>query len=304
MGNEQSAESTDAKLQKATGDNLQETEEVMTAAMRKLFRHTAKYRLNPDGSVTFFPTPNCDPAKKHAQPKVISSAIEQVLLDEGCSKLEAMSDSAVEVLGAPGRRHNKSCSFISAATQAWSAHHPLRLRPEHIWLLILQSTAVHVEQNAEKLREKFVQHQGKKELVVVRDGFLVGSAKNDWEGVVKEFVQQIDKSTVEDTCELLECDFSSTSLVETIAGKITVMDICKSYFDYTVRTMCGFPEITLDGTKADWASLREKAGRLLTEKVTKQFGQEWAAALLPVLDRFVAAFDGEIDCLFWCAFLF
>jgi len=37
----------------------------------------------------------------------------------------------------------------------------------------------------------------------------------------------------------------------------------------------------------------------LNEKVTKKFGKEWKKSLLPLLDRFICAFDGEIDCLFW-----
>ena len=38
---------------------------------------------------------------------------------------------------------------------------------------------------------------------------------------------------------------------------------------------------------------------LLENKVDKKFGTEWGSALLPLLDRFIGAFDGEIDCLFW-----
>merc|ERR1719491_1376190 len=104
--------------------------------------------------------------------------------------MEAMSDATIKVVGTS----DQSCSFIVAATQAWSEHHPLKLKPEHIWLLILQSTAVHVDQNAEKLRQKFVNFEGKKELLLRRDEFVLGSTTNDWEGLVKEFVEQIDKA--------------------------------------------------------------------------------------------------------------
>merc|ERR1719295_1572428 len=116
MGNEQSTDGTDAK-QKST-------HEAMTAEMRKLQRHTAKFQLNPDGSLTFFPTPNCEASKEkpRTRPKPIWAAMHQVLLGEGCSKSEAMSDSTVNVLGAPTHYDNKSCSFIGAATEAWSAH--------------------------------------------------------------------------------------------------------------------------------------------------------------------------------------
>merc|ERR1719195_2295745 len=88
-------------------------------------------------------------------------------------------------------------------------------------------------------------------------------------------------------------------MTEKLAAKVTIMDICKNYFSYRCYTMCGFPQITLDGTKDDWIKLKEKAVKLLNEKVTKKFGEEWKKSLLPLLDRFIGAFDGKIDCLFW-----
>lgn len=52
--------------------------------------------------------------------------------------------------------------------------------------------------------------------------------------------------------------FSNTTEIEDIAQKITIMDICKNYFDYKCSTECGFPEITLEGTEADWRMLKEQ----------------------------------------------
>merc|ERR1719486_1736966 len=63
--------------------------------------------------------------------------------------------------------------------------------------------------------------------------------------------------------------------------------------------MCGFPEITLDGSKADWQLLREKAEKLLSRKVERKFGEQWKRSLLPILDRFIAAFDGDTCMVFW-----
>lgn len=37
---------------------------------------------------------------------------------------------------------------------SWSKHYPFRLPVEHIWLLMLQAIAVHIDQNADKLRSK------------------------------------------------------------------------------------------------------------------------------------------------------
>ena len=77
------------------------------------------------------------------------------------------------------------------------------------------------------------------------------------------------------------------------------MDICKNYFEYSFRTACGFPKIILTGTKQDWVKLYHKTEKLLNTKVDPYFGKKWGNALLPILKRFVMAFDGKIDCLFW-----
>ena len=43
-------------------------------------------------------------------------------------------------------------------------HYPIRIKPDDIWLLILQAFSNHVNANPEKLRELFVDFEGKKAL--------------------------------------------------------------------------------------------------------------------------------------------
>jgi hypothetical protein len=68
----------------------------------------------------------------------------------------------------------------------------------------------------------------------------------------------------------------------------------KSYFDARIVTLCGIPSITLLGTADDWRAIRRRA------EVLSEFDLgSWIAALLPVLDQFVAAADGHADRSFW-----
>ena len=53
-------------------------------------------------------------------------------------------------------------AFIVSIEIAYFKHYPLKLSPSQIWILILQSIGIHIDQNAEKLRDKFVSHQDKK----------------------------------------------------------------------------------------------------------------------------------------------
>ena len=45
-------------------------------------------------------------------------------------------------------------------------HYPIRVKPDDIWILIVQAFSHHVNINSESLRNMFVDFSGKKELVV------------------------------------------------------------------------------------------------------------------------------------------
>eukprot|EP01084_Bolivina_argentea_P285000 488622_1 len=270
--------------------------------LKALKQHKCDYYINEKdgGSVTFFPSPFL--SKNDLGNKLLnktsfikSKQFSNIMKENNCNKLEYLFDFNCEVIDSPNDLH----SFIIAAELAYFLHYPLRISPSHIWLMILHAVGIHVDKNAELLRNKFVTHQGKKELIVERDEFVKGSRNNDWSGVIKEFAAQIDKNTVNNTVPLLECDFSDTTPVMKISGKVAIMDMCKHYFEYTMRCGCGFPQITLSGNKKDWVKLRNKTSKLLSEKVDVKFGKNWLMALIPLIDRFIDAYDGKIDCLFW-----
>jgi hypothetical protein len=69
----------------------------------------------------------------------------------------------------------------------------------------------------------------------------------------------------------------------------------QSYFKYGVITLCGIPEITLDGTADDWRAIRRRARALEEYELT------WTDALGPVLDQLVATAEGRVDVPFWKA---
>jgi hypothetical protein len=177
-------------------------------------------------------------------------------------------------------------AFVGAAVLAFAKHFPLELKPDHFWLLVQQGISKHVEMHAEQLRAKFVNFHGKKELVVRADDFALGSAANDWPRVFPQFVEQIDAHTVPGVVPRLESVFSTTTPVDAIAGKITLMDVCKSFFEYTVMTMCGFPSVTLHGTRADWVQLHEKIPAALA-LCEPGFASSWGAALASVTEKFI-----------------
>eukprot|EP01083_Nonionella_stella_P059837 156574_1 len=280
-------------------------EQKISAFLQHLHEYKCEYYINKrDGSVTFFPSPflsKADLGKKALEKAAFlnSKQLHNIMQQHKCSKLEYPFDLQASVVETPHDLH----PFIVALELAYFKHYPLRLSPSHLWLLILHAIGTHIDHNAETLRAKFVTHQGKKELSVVREEFVKGSLKNDWSGVIKEFAQKIDENTVKDTVPLLEVDFSDSTAVEKIAGKVAIMDMMKRYFSFGLYGGCGFPQITLGGKKEDWVKLKRKASKLLSEKTVHDFGKKWSSALLPLIDRFICAYDGKIDCVFWNAMI-
>lgn len=203
-----------------------------------------------------------------------------------------------EAMGANGTNlvATGSHGFIHAVHTAFALHLPLTLSPDDVWLCVAQGFANHVNAHAETLRKRFVAHEGKATIRVVRNEFVKGSANNDWPGAFTEFSAQIGEY-IGKTRDLLVSDFSTTGLVEKSASEIVLMDAMQQFFDYRMRTLCGFPRITLLGTVADWENVRQRAAVLAEYECSW-----WTDQLTPVLDEFVAAARGTANTKFWESF--
>ena len=60
----------------------------------------------------------------------------------------------------------KNAPVLNGFYTAHINHYPIRIKPDDIWLLIVQAFSSHVNANSEELRNYFVNFDGKKELVV------------------------------------------------------------------------------------------------------------------------------------------
>lgn len=183
-------------------------------------------------------------------------------------------------------------ALLAALRIAFYDHVPLRLSPDAVWVTLARGFALHVTENAERLRHRFVRHQGKEKLVVERPDFLPGR-DNPWPEAFAAFGGQLADRTGGLT-SLIEADFSTTGPVERAVSHLMAMDAFKTYFEYVLLAGCGIPSVTLTGTVEDWRRLREKAGRFA------DYGLEhWVEALDPVLAHFELAKAGRADAGFW-----
>jgi hypothetical protein len=205
-------------------------------------------------------------------------------------RIEAFSTSEATLVSATDAH-----ALAQAAHDAFYEHYPLVLTPDSVWFCIAQGFAHHVALNAEKLRSRFVRHQGKEKLVVERLDFELGRP-NPWPEVFAAFSEQI-ASHVGRLRDLVVADFSTTGPLERAASEVVLMDAFQPYFEYEMRAGCGIPSITLLGTADDWKNVRRRAAHLA------EFGLEaWTEALLPVLDEIVRSAEGHGDGEFWRSF--
>mmetsp|Transcript_24375 Transcript_24375/g.51706 ORF Transcript_24375/g.51706 Transcript_24375/m.51706 type:complete len:544 (-) Transcript_24375:781-2412(-) len=215
-------------------------------------------------------------------------------------RLEAVAETPETIVFSGGS------GFLAACLTAFAQHLPLELSPDHIWAVLSYAFAKHVDTHAEELRKNFVQHEGKKRLLVEVNGFVMsggdlekGTSAAEWEQkVFPGFSRQIKEHIGEKVHATIASDFTTTTNTARAAHEITLMSAMKNYFSYGMSTCCGIPNITLFGSESDWTALRARAenlGNLMTPAVR----DAWMPYLLPVLDEFVESYKGNVKHGFW-----
>lgn len=211
------------------------------------------------------------------------------LLEESCTKeykecqklIQSSFDSKSEHV-----LHSSRNAFVHGAIRAYSWHHHLVWRPEDVWFAILAQLSSYINKHAEELREKFVAHEGKKELEVVVQGtrFTVDNGS-----LAREMSYLLEKNVVDpELREWIMPAFTTTTKTDEVVASILMMGTLQKYFGYSFRYSCGIPSVTLLGERADWETMLARLEKLNT------FGtgaEQWYRLLKPVLSRFVQTFD-------------
>ena len=182
--------------------------------------------------------------------------------------------------------------FFYGMYEAYADHRPFVLSPDMVWMLISQGFSHHINANPEKYRDRMVDFQGKKSLVVESDKPL---EEAEWERLIPKFAKEIKKNTKGTIAETIIADFSTTTSYEQIASEITLMETTKAYFEFVVMyAACGIPEVTLLGTTEDWQKVYDKTMQL------RSFDLDWwIDELAPILKQFIKSSKGYADTKFW-----
>jgi len=242
-------------------------------------------------------TANCKDTK--IGPKMTNITFQQALQSSVASKLESWSKTPRQLVQLKTLKSVVN-QFLATVHTAFADHYPLYLTPDMLWICITQGFAIHVKENAEQLRHKFVSHEGKEKIEIVRDLFVKGDPNNNWEGTFDSFSALIKNYIGEETHATIVSSFSTTGPLEKAISEIVLMDAMQKYFSYSVSTMCGIPAFYLAGQKEDWNLLKTKAAALV--KIDASVLDGWGVGLDSIFDEILKAFDGVTNDVFWNSF--
>lgn len=176
--------------------------------------------------------------------------------------------------------------FVHAVWYAYSYHHHLTIRPDDIWFAILSQLNFYINKNAEELRDHFVAHEGKKELVIEDIGSMdtldYGLFARKMTGLIQENVKDPNLR------DWIMPTFSTTTVDDRSTAAVLMMGSLQAYFSYTSMCMCGIPSITLLGNRDDYDDILSRLDKL------DELGDQtkiFAGLLRPILRNFIASFD-------------
>lgn len=187
-------------------------------------------------------------------------------------------------------------AFYRAFCEAYNNHYDMILSPDDIWLIVCLQFTKYVGANAEKMRELFVSHEGKKKLSVTTRKEL---EESEWTEFFELILNVIKNNTKAEIADLLQANFSTTTHVEKLLSTAVIMDTFKSYFSYgRCIPMCGIRNLMFMGNLDDWKLLQSKILQLETYAIDDKWRQ-YISNLKPIITQFIEAYQGRVDQSFW-----
>ena len=178
---------------------------------------------------------------------------------------------------------------LSGLFKAYCNHYPIRIKPDDLWLLIVQCFCHHVNDNAKDLRKYFVNFEGKKKLEIKIECLKI--EKENLEIFVEKINQELKKYIGNEVIEYLTPDFTTTDINTKLVCQMSIMDTFKKYFDYDFDEIaCGIPYIILEGEAEDYRKIILKAKNL------SKYNFGWYIdRIIPIIQKMVDAKEGKVD---------
>ena len=191
------------------------------------------------------------------------SATIEALYSQG-PKIYAVGSSDMSTLC-----YKRELGMFECVKEVWANHWNLRTSPEDWWFPVACriAKAIHkaAKSGSKQVREKFVDHEGKKEIKIELPVYDIYGI--EYEGLFSIFSSEIRrriKCPAFATC--MQNDFSTTTASQKIAGEINLMAGMQEFFSYHVGMEgCGIKAVEMQGTQEDWEHLLVKFQQIRKE---------------------------------------
>lgn len=202
-----------------------------------------------------------------------------------------------EILNFDVDNQNKSKFILSEPSgifglfhNAYACHKNIFIRPDDLWFHIVLQIQILIDKNSDKLRECFVHHDEKKEIIVDTKlyskksfmDFVVGSNK------------QMKKDVKNDFIEIVNTKFSTTSNFDVELSNILSMCSMKHYYSFKMSELCGIRNIFFGGELEDWIKIKinlEKINNFDSTKILSNYINK----VIPIVDKFIEAIQFKPD---------
>lgn len=186
--------------------------------------------------------------------------------------------------------------FMKAIHASFSDHIPFHLSPESVWFIIAHEVAIHIRQNRDKYRGYFTASH-KQETIHVRDDSLRYGEPNDWARSINLIRDPLRQRVPQATIDLLLPQFSTGTEESSTALLVLFLNMVSNYYGLMWHTLCGIPEVKIDGTAEDWNTIATHI-----EMIQREFPplHNYCRDLLPVVQEIRdTVITGTPDIQFW-----
>ena len=117
-----------------------------------------------------------------------------------------------------------------------------------------------IKDNAERNRYKFVNFEGREDIIIRTDLNLFRASDDQWQVIIEKLMKETLKkiNINKNILNVFKKKFSTSTREEEVAITVTFLSIFKKYFKYSIDGTCGISKITIEGTIEDWELLLNK----------------------------------------------
>lgn len=153
------------------------------------------------------------------EPKIPKKALEPIIIQHSGTLAQRSSEQSLYA----------EWGLVSTVVLAYNTHHQLVLRPDDFWQAILTQLSFYIQARAEALRDRIVDFQGQKTLVIQMGGTLFSA---DFGYFAQKMAEKI-AANIKDpaVATWIIPSFTTTTTNDRIAASVTLMSTLQAYFE-------------------------------------------------------------------------